>query len=240
MLPKIPWQKLPGVRVTLAQRTRHSDYWSERNREPVPEGACRYLALGDSLAIGVGLDDVQLGYVPLIGRRLEAALDRPVHITNIAASGSTIDDVLHRQIPQVSEHEDAEIVTCAVGGNDVAWARRFDVERFRASAHRLAEALPAGSVMGLVPSFWHPTFEARVRLANEALTEAAEANGLAVADIFTATKAQSFATRFRNLGADGFHPNAGGYALWAGALWSALEPRIESLAVGSRRNSAAS
>lgn len=80
-----------------------------------------YLALGDSVAAGVGAaaSDTQ-GYVPVLARLLADRV--PLRVHNLAVSGATTTSLLRDQLPgalDVLADADVRLVTVTVGGNDV-------------------------------------------------------------------------------------------------------------------------
>ena len=90
-----------------------------------------HLALGDSVAAGVGADDpATSGYVPVLARRLagrpacaaEPAACR-LGVADLAVPGATTSSVLREQLPRALEllgsGSDVRLVTVTVGGNDV-------------------------------------------------------------------------------------------------------------------------
>lgn len=96
-----------------------------------PAGPTTYLALGDSVAAGIGADlPSRDGYVPLLAGRLSdrlgcerpAAAGCPVQVRNLSAGGATTTTLLRNQLPAALEQlasEDVRLVTVTIGGNDV-------------------------------------------------------------------------------------------------------------------------
>lgn len=95
-------------------------------------GPSTYLALGDSVAAGVGATPPATGgYVPLLAGLLSERLGCtappadgcPVQLRNLAESGATTATLLRRQLPQAVEllrtAPDVRLVTVTIGGNDV-------------------------------------------------------------------------------------------------------------------------
>lgn len=205
------------IRRSRRQAEDHAAYWS------LPQsGALTYVALGDSAAVGVGVDDPRRSYVGLIARRLAERTGQSVRVVNLAVSGARAQEVLEDQVPQLSQMASPHVVTCVVGGNDVAWAPVFRTRRFAQTIRAVAGHLPAGSVMGLVPHVVHWPYLARARAANLAIRDAALGQGHAVADLHTATRALPLARYLRTFAADRFHPAEGGHRLWAEAIWEQL------------------
>lgn len=209
---------------TAARRSRrqardHEAYWARPQT-----GTLTYVALGDSAGVGVGVDDPQHGYVGLIAERLAQTTGQAVRTVNLSVSGARAHDVLDTQVSQLSAVPTPDVLTCVVGGNDVAWAPIFRTRDFAATMQAITTRLPERSVVGLVPYFVHWPYQARARRANEAIGAAAEAGGHGVADIHAATKNLSLAGYLRTFAGDRFHPNEHGHTLWAEAIWEHLIP----------------
>jgi lysophospholipase L1-like esterase len=92
-----------------------------------------YLALGDSLGVGVGASDPAKGYVPLFRDFLEskAGLHTALVLNNLSISGATSTSLISDQLPAAlaelearnGDHRrsnDVEVVTVDIGGNDFA------------------------------------------------------------------------------------------------------------------------
>lgn len=91
-----------------------------------------YVALGDSVAAGVGAEDPATGgYVPLLAARLRdrlgcdagQAAGCPLAVRNLAVSGATTATVLRAQVPEavrlLQADDGVRLVTVTAGGNDV-------------------------------------------------------------------------------------------------------------------------
>lgn len=209
-----------AIRRSRRQARAHAAYWA---RPQV--GTLRYVALGDSAGVGVGVDDARLGYVGLIAQRLERTTGQAVRTVNLCVSGARAQDVLSTQLPELAAIGAPDVVTCLIGGNDVAWAPFFDARRFAHTMTSIAARLPERSVLGTVPHFLHWPYETRARKANRAIHRAAEAGGHVIADIHAATKKLSLGRYLRTFAGDRFHPNEHGHALWAEAIWDHILPR---------------
>lgn len=74
-----------------------------------------YVALGDSISSGYGLEEASMGFPHLVAR------DNGLELTNLAQVGETSASLLDKlNTPQVAEAvAQAEVITITVGGNDV-------------------------------------------------------------------------------------------------------------------------
>lgn len=192
-------------------------HWAEPR-----DGTLTYVALGDSAAVGVGVEDPDQSYVGILARRLAVRTGESIRVVNLAVSGAKAPDVLRSQIRQLAGMPAPDVVTCVVGGNDVAWTSAFRADDFALDMQAIADRLPAGSVMGLVPNFVHWPYENRARRANRAIRAAANRRGHAVADIHAATTGLSLGGYLRTFAEDYFHPGSTGHTLWADVIWEHL------------------
>jgi lysophospholipase L1-like esterase len=174
--------------------------------------------IGDSLAAGLGCDDVSDTPAHLSARLLERAVDVTVH----AVPGAKASEVLEHQVPLVDPYTD--LVVVCVGANDVAnscsrsaYAQQVD-EILTALApipvvmlslpdmampDRIAE--PLRSVAG-ARARWFEAARARV---------AAQHDHVVSVDIASRPAGLTRRAGRRMLSADRFHPGAEGYRVWA-------------------------
>ena len=204
-----------------AQDADYRARWSAQ-AEASDEREIVWAVLGDSAAVGVGAETWEDTYVAQVADRLAAETGRPVRVVNLAVSGAKAHDVLETQVPRLETllagGARVDAVTCVVGGNDVTWTLPFRVERFAEPLEEIAQRLPAGSALGLVPSFRIWPFEQRVRRANVAVRQVSARHGLGIADVYTATLRRGLRHQLAHLARDRFHPNGRGYADWASAV----------------------
>lgn len=205
---------LPGVRATLGRTTEFAAWWEAGNAAALAGGGPFWVALGDSTAQGIGARSPDLGYVGQLRRLLVAAEGQPWRVVNLSKTGARTADVADLQLARMQALGVAvDLVTCAVGGNDLLW--RTPASRFDAALERLLEALPAGAVVATLPQ---GLGRKRPPEINDRIRRRAGELGLRVADLWPVT-----GPPWReNFAGDGFHPNERGYAAWAGAFAGAL------------------
>ena len=102
----------------------------------------RYVALGDSTAVGVGAAGV--GYPELLYRRMKG-LGWPAGILNLGQSGSVSGDVLREQVKKAASMS-ADLITLGIGGNDL-W-RLVAPDRFRTNLVAIADGLAGTPCVG--------------------------------------------------------------------------------------------
>lgn len=183
--------------------------------------------LGDSTAYGVGVERASEA-VP--GR---VAARRDERVTNLAVSGATVDDVVDRQLARL-EGVSLRRIYVSVGANDVTHltSRR----RFERSYRALLDGLPAGVPvvvlgvpdMGAPPRLAQPLravagFRGR-HLDAIVRSVAGERPRTTDLDIAGPTGPPFRRDPDRYFAADGYHPSAAGYALWAEAVLARVSP----------------
>ena len=193
---------------------RARDYWAAAHG---PVDGPVYVALGDSVAQGLGATRPEKGYVGLLARRLG-----DVRVLNLSVSGARVRDVLSDQLPALANLPRVDVVTLDIGGNDV---RRFDPPRFAQDVWELMSQLPAGTVVADIPYFMHGHWERDAQEASRLLHTAAAAHGLAVVPIHELLRRRGWRGMFGDYAADFFHPNDRGHRIWADAFWSVLGQR---------------
>lgn len=201
---------------------------TQASQPGAPASPLRYVALGDSTAFGFGAIPGGGGYPPRLARRLRDA-GREVELTNLGAPGATAAALVDRVVPTLYLHKPT-LVTIGIGLNDVAagsapadFARAFDA--ICAQAVATGAAVVVVNVPDLLPApeaGRPPDYVARTRALNAEIARVAAARGVAVVDLFTESQ-RRLPGHPEYSSADGFHPSAAGYELWADVMWPAVE-----------------
>jgi lysophospholipase L1-like esterase len=203
---------LPGVRRVQAQVPAYAAAWRSVNQASLSSSGPLWVALGDSMTLGIGASAYDQGWVGQLGRRLTRDGDR-YRIVNLAFSGARVADVLDRQLPAMGElGQRPDLVTVLIGSNDTT--RKSHREALPSSYALLLSRLPPGTVIGTLGSAYHVAAE-----ITELIREAARERGLIVADM-----RQGGPSSWRGrLAEDHFHPNDLGYAGMASVFAAAIE-----------------
>ena len=216
---------LPGVRRVHSQVARYAKAWDEANAVALAGTGPMWVVVGDSTAQGIGASSYTGGYVGQLRAMLDdhrAPGDLPWRVVNLSRSGARTADVLAVQLPRLEsicqEHR-PELVTCAVGANDLI-PTPLDV--LLRQLRDVIARLPAGAVIATMPQGLR---NRRALVVNEMLRNEAPAAGLLVADVWAHT-GPPWRGKFAS---DGFHPGSRGYADWAAAFAEplALSARTE-------------
>jgi lysophospholipase L1-like esterase len=199
-----------GVRSVQEQTVPYADAWLRDNIAALQAEGPLWVALGDSMTVGIGASTHRRGWVGQLAARKPGW-----RVVNLGISGGRVRDVLDRQLPALEGLGAVpDLVTLLVGNNDLMNPRYRPT--LPADHVELLERLPAGTVVGNQPG----TYAAA--LAFNAQIDEAVATG-------TARLAELRDPRTRHwkgkLAADHFHPNDRGYAGIADIFAEALRAR---------------
>jgi len=193
----------------------------------------RVAILGDSTAAGVGVEDT----VHTVGGRLASLLAAEhlhIRLSGAAISGSRAGDLG----PQVSRAllNDPHVAVVLIGSNDATHAT--PLARVRSSlvdAVRRCRTAGVAVVLGTCPDLGatravaRPLRDVLAYYGRRVATTQADAGrwaGALVVDLAARTGPSFRADPQATLCADGFHPSAAGYDLWARALLPAVQQAI--------------
>jgi len=219
---------LLGLEVVIATRGEPA--------RPLPAGidACvgcegsapplRIVWLGDSTAAGVGTAAAE----GVVGRQVARRLGRAVDVRVLASGGDTVADVVAQQLPRLPL--DAQVVFVSVGANDATHLTRTGT--FSAAYRELLAGVPQTACVVLLglPDLGSPPRLAqplravagwRGRSLDRQVRQLARASKATYVDIAGST-GPAFRRDRTLFSPDGYHPNDAGYALWAGAVTSAM------------------
>jgi lysophospholipase L1-like esterase len=186
--------------------------------------------VGDSLAAGLGCDDVADTPAHLSARLLERAVD----VTMLAVPGAKASDVIEAQLDHVDPYTD--VVVLCVGANDVASSTPRNLYSQQID-QILAALAPTPVLMLTLPDMAMPDrmaeplrslAGARARYFEAARAKvAARHHHVVSVDIASRPAGLSRRAGRRMLCADRFHPGPEGYRLWAERIANALTGVLE-------------
>ena len=207
---------LPGVRKVHAQVAHYAAEWERANGAALAGAGPLWVVLGDSTAQGIGAPSWDEGYVGQLRRALDDGSQHPWRVVNLSRSGARTDDVLDRQLPALEAlGSPADLVTCAIGANDII-RRTPDLE---ARLRQIIARLPARAIIATLPQGLGPE---RTEAVNRLIRAEAPAVGLVVADVWART-GPPWHGKYAE---DRFHPGALGYADWAAAFADVLDQAL--------------
>lgn len=176
----------------------------------------KYVALGDSLTVGVGTSSYQNSYPYLVAKKL--AVKNNVELINLALSGSISQDVSITQIPQVIPLK-PDLVTLLIGINDIHHLKSpADFENNLTNIVKILKqntlkiyllSIPfLGSDKILFPPY-NLILDYRTQQFNQIIEKVANSYQVGYIDLYYVNKQAQFYS------VDQFHPSEAGYSLWA-------------------------
>lgn len=198
---------LRGVREVQTHVVPYAEAWQRHNRDAVATSGPLWVAMGDSMAQGIGASAYDRGWVGQLAESL------PEHrLVNLSVNGGRVTDLLERQVPAMeSLGAEPDLVTVIIGSNDLISRRlRPDLPRHLAE---LLRRLPRGTVIGTQPGARAGSVE-----FNRQLEEAAADGRIRLAE-FRDPRMGSWRGK---LSPDHFHPNDAGYAGMAAIMREAV------------------
>jgi len=200
----------------------------------VPEGALRYVALGDSYTIGTSVSSADSWPSQLVARVPELRL-----VANLGVNGYTSGDLIGDELPALPGLH-PEFITLMIGVNDVV--QGVPEEVYRASIEEILDAVltlvgadrllciatPDYTVTPQGGAFGSPDLQrAGIQRVNAVLGQSCLARGIRfVPEIFEISTA---ATDRSLIAGDGLHPSGLQYAKWV----DAIRPVVEELLLPS-------
>jgi len=209
----------PGLRQVHNQIARYAAEWEEGLGTALG-GATGplWVVLGDSTAQGIGAPTAQEGYVGQLRQALDDGTDHPWRVMNLSRSGARAVDVVDRQLPALASLAEApDLVTCAIGANDIV--RRTPPAVLAERLRTIMAGLPERAIIATLPQGLN---RERTDAANRVLRDEAPAAGLVVADVWART-GPPWRGKYA---ADGFHPGTLGYGDWAAAFADVLDQAL--------------
>lgn len=208
---------LPGVRAVQHQVAPFAAEWNRRNAEILdavnadPDGAPLWVAIGDSMTLGIGASSPTAGWVGQLADRMPGW-----RVLNLGINGGRTRDVVDRALPLLeSLPHRPELVTLLIGSNDLM-SRDHRGELPDLVAELLAR-LPKGTVVGNQPG----TYPAAVAL-NRMIDDAVATGRMRLADLRD-PRTRSWRGK---LAADRFHPDDRGYTGIADIFEEAVRPVV--------------
>lgn len=217
-------------RQNLANPYTQAAYSLKKEGSPLSAGPApkviRYVALGDSLTVGIGVSDFHQAYPYLFAQQLLKESDEVILI-DLARPGARSLDLLRKQLPEALI-QNPDYVSVLIGINDVQGL--LPVDQFRKNYQTLLDELHqkthAKVILMNIPNLgsdslvvfpYNLLFGYQTEQYNRVLSELSKAESLPLTDIYSLTK-QTFSRDRALYSADLFHPSAQGYMLWGQLL----------------------
>jgi lysophospholipase L1-like esterase len=189
-----------------------------------------YIALGDSLTAGTGVDKYEDSYPYLVAKELSKSAGK-VSLEDFSYPGFRTDDLIKNLLaPAIATNPD--IVTLLIGTNDIHG--NYRLATFKNNYQNILEQLTTktrakiyvisipyiGSNSLLLPP-WGYYLDHRTATFNQAVQDLAKIYKVNYIDIAESTK-ELLKKNGSHYAADTFHPSASGYAIWAKIISEAI------------------
>lgn len=186
--------------------------------------ALRYVAAGDSTAVGQGASEVRTTYPYQVYEFLTRT--HTVTYKNVAVSGAKTQDVLDTQLQQILDFK-PDVVTVSIGANDTTHllSREQTLKNIQIIVGAIQTQTSATVYLATIPNFnggtllpWYyiALLEYRSTWLNAQL-KGLESDRVHVVNVHDHLMPEH-SVRSETFAADGFHPNDAGYANWADAF----------------------
>lgn len=185
-----------------------------------------YVALGDSAAQGVGVEDVRDSYVALFASYLRRATRRRIIVLNISISGAVASTVINTQLPQLlSWGLTPDIITFDIGGNDTFMNDGLPIENFTKQLEIITDTLPVPALIAEVPTVRPLPQDRRSLALNNAVHSVVDNSIHTVVPLRKLGEVPLWKT-LSIRAEDGFHPNADTYRLTALEFARCVQPLL--------------
>ncbi len=202
-------------------------------KQSKPETGIKYVAVGDSYTIGLGVGEEDRWPNILTDHLKNEGIEINL-VANPAVSGYTVRDAIEFELPAVAEIK-PDLVTVLIGANDNFGQKK--VEIYREELQKLLDKLqpmmsnrknivlitiPDYSVSLAASGYQREELSKFIDGYNQVIKSEGDKRGLKVADIFSISQTM---TKDEDYVSDGLHPSAQSYAKWEAVIF----PVVRSL-----------
>jgi lysophospholipase L1-like esterase len=188
----------------------------------------RYIAAGDSTALGQGASDEKHNYTYQVAEHL--AVNHKVIYKNIGVSGERLAGFISDQLPQIIEFN-PDVVTISISANDIThWQNIGYIENnlekiiteliIKTHAQIYLAQEPSFTSADLLPFFYRRALNARSIIVNHHLASW-QKDKVKIAPVYDEWIKN--AHNSSNYAADHFHPNDLGYEIWSRAFLQVIK-----------------
>ncbi|MEY4440981.1 MAG: hypothetical protein RLY49_607 [Candidatus Parcubacteria bacterium] len=214
-----------GDMALVSPQTQKTYVISNKNQKQL-----RYVAFGDSLTAGVGVDIYEQSYPHLLAQEISKKEQKSVELIPIATPGARTQDVIVNTLDQVINSK-PDIVTILLGVNDIhnGVSRDEFYKNYSQIINRITEKTDAVIYIINIPYIGEPSlilppyniyFDSKTKEFNEALEQLKEEYPVRYVDLYTKTRDEAEKKDYYSV--DLFHPGKVGYTLWAQIIYDAF------------------
>ncbi len=214
---------IEAVRLVYLYRSvkGYKAYWEQQIAKPAAPSDFIYVALGDSVAQGIGASSPQKSYVGQIAKHIEATTGRKVHIINVSVTGAIASEVVANQLPLIKGIK-PDLVTLDIGANDIN--KKISSEEFAKNFRTILASIPTkNTIIADLPTFERGPKQTTLIAVNNMIHPIIAEYGFQLSPIydFTSVTIHDWTT----YAADFFHPSDKGYRNW----YAAFETKLDSV-----------
>lgn len=190
-------------------------------QNPNFQNTVKYVALGDSLTVGVGSKDIKKTLPFIIAGKISEHMS--VTLVNLAVSGATAQDVIKNQLSKAVVQK-PNYITLFIGTNDIhsliapskfeaQMTNIIDFLEKNTSAKIIVFSIPYLGSENLILFPYNFLIDYRIKQYNKVLTDLSETYKFTLIDLYTPTK-ENFSKQTNFYSSDNFHPSEEGYLMW--------------------------
>lgn len=190
-----------------------------------------YVALGDSLSAGVGVNDYKQSFPYLVAQKMALASDNKITHLNYSYPGARTSDLIADLLP-LAIKDQPDVVTLLIGVNDIHG--KVSSAKFKNHYDNILKQLKTQTtakinvislpLLGSDALLWPPFnyyYERQTLRFNEIIKDLARANNVNYIDL-TGPSAEYAAANNSFYATDNFHPSNLGYDYWAQIIYEHL------------------
>jgi lysophospholipase L1-like esterase len=211
-LARIGSKFIDALSETEEQREPWADFWDEHNARALKAEGPLWVALGDSMAQGIGATAPENGFLHRVIDRLSERTGEPWRVVNLAMTGARIEHVVDDELPLMSQRQlDPIVSTCMIGFNDFIGGT--SAGKIESGARRLVRDLPNGTLVGRVST---RRFTKRATVLRDVFREADKTGKITLFDPWQWPDASDIWAR------DRIHLNDAGYQYLGDAVFESM------------------
>lgn len=206
------------------------------NNQTTSDANVRYVPIGDSYTIGVGVPREQIFPVLLTKHLQDEGVDIEL-VSNPAVSGYTVDDAITYELPVLGK-ANANFITVLIGANDILasppeefssdYAKLLDgIESQAPESKVVLLSLPDFSFTPHIQSFGYTEDQVREAILayNKVIKEHSTKRNLPMVDLYTTTNRLGYDPEL--FIADEFHPSGKQFVIWEEEIFKTAQEVLQ-------------
>ena len=186
--------------------------------------------IGDSTALGQGTESVKQSFSYQYAQKYLTPKYNQINYSNFAITGSTIEQLLDRQIGNL-DNQNFDLIFVSIGSNDVI-STKIDNSLYSQNIQKLLEKLQttkAKIIWLSIPDFitspvllppLSTYLSNRARDLNQETRQVLDKANLKLVDVFDRTRQPFIDDANKYFSKDKYHPSLDGYSTWAESIYT--------------------